>query len=53
MGPYPEPIYSWEHNRWPTLPRGTEVWQYRDLERFNPPQPAASQPSTQAVDNEP
>jgi hypothetical protein len=52
MGPYPEPSYSWESNRWPGTPRRTEVRQYRDLERFNPPQPATA-PSTQAVDDQP
>jgi hypothetical protein len=52
VGPYAEPSYSWESNRWPGTPRGTEVRQYRDLERFNPPQPATA-PSTQAVDDQP
>jgi hypothetical protein len=52
MGPYPEPSYSWENNRWPGTPRWTELRQYRDLERFMPPQPAWG-PSTQAVEDNP
>jgi hypothetical protein len=52
VGPYAEPSYSWESNRWPSAPRGTEIRQYRDLERFTPPQPATA-PSTQAVDDQP
>jgi hypothetical protein len=50
FGPYPEPSYSWESDRWPGTVTRTAVWQYRDLERFTPPPPPAS---TQAVDDEP
>jgi hypothetical protein len=45
IGPYPEPMYSWEDAR--VLVRRV-IWQYRDLSRFVPP-PA----STQAVDDQP
>jgi hypothetical protein len=45
IGPYPEPMYSWESDR---VVGRRIIWQYRDLSRFVPP-PA----STQAVDDEP
>jgi hypothetical protein len=50
--PYPEPSYSWENNRLTGPNAKKTLWQYRDLSRFAPA-PPASQPSTQAVDDQP